>query len=99
MNKKLFEQIPGVYKSGWQYEDYEKFVKNENNNVTFLNQCKNIISKIRQNKNAWPFLKPVDLKEVPDYLEIIKEPMGKKFYLFFFKRRTNIRKQSRNWIV
>lgn len=28
-------------------------------------------------KSAWPFLKAVDKKLVPDYYVIIKEPMGK----------------------
>jgi len=31
--------------------------------------------KIKQNKNSWPFLKPVDPSEVLDYYEVIKEPM------------------------
>lgn len=26
---------------------------------------------------AWPFQKPVDIKDVPNYYTIIKEPMGK----------------------
>ena len=26
---------------------------------------------------AWPFTKPVDPNEVPDYYKVIKEPMGK----------------------
>ena len=25
---------------------------------------------------AWPFTKPVDPNEVPDYYKVIKEPMG-----------------------
>jgi len=39
---------------------------------------------------AWPFQKPVDIKDVPNYYTIIKDPMGKKktkkvqFKLFFF---------------
>lgn len=28
-------------------------------------------------KNAWPFLKAVDTKRVPDYYDVIKDPMGK----------------------
>ncbi len=50
--------------------------RNENN-VNFLTQCKNIIQKIKQNKNSWPFLTPVNKSEVPDYYDVIKEPMGK----------------------
>jgi hypothetical protein len=26
---------------------------------------------------AWPFQKPVDIKDVPNYYTIIKDPMGK----------------------
>jgi Bromodomain len=27
--------------------------------------------------DAWPFKEPVDAREVPDYYDIIKDPMGK----------------------
>jgi hypothetical protein len=27
---------------------------------------------------SWPFQKPVDVKDVPNYYKIIKDPMGKK---------------------
>lgn len=27
--------------------------------------------------DAWPFKEPVDARDVPDYYEIIKDPMGK----------------------
>jgi len=39
---------------------------------------------------SWPFQKPVDVKDVPNYYKIIKDPMGKKkkilkkFLTFFF---------------
>ena len=36
---------------------------------------------MRLSKNAWPFKEPVDPNQVTDYLVVIKEPMGKKFYL------------------
>jgi len=32
---------------------------------------------------GWPFIEPVDASEVPDYYIVIKEPMGKLFYLLF----------------
>lgn len=31
---------------------------------------------IQAHKNSWPFLEPVNSKEVPDYHKVIKEPMG-----------------------
>lgn len=34
-----------------------------------------IISEIRTDTHAWPFLQPVNEKEVPDYYQIIKVPM------------------------
>jgi len=34
-------------------------------------------------KMGWPFIEPVDASEVPDYYIVIKEPMGKLFYLLF----------------
>jgi hypothetical protein len=27
---------------------------------------------------SWPFQKPVDVKDVPNYYKIIKDPMGKR---------------------
>jgi hypothetical protein len=36
---------------------------------------------------AWPFQKPVDIKDVPNYYTIIKDPMGKtktKILNFYF---------------
>lgn len=31
--------------------------------------------------DAWPFKEPVDARDVPDYYDIIKDPMGKKFQI------------------
>lgn len=30
-----------------------------------------------EHPDAWPFKEPVDAREVPDYYDIIKDPMGK----------------------
>lgn len=38
-------------------------------------QLKKLLKSIQQHRNAWPFLKPVDSRQVPDYYDIIKEPM------------------------
>jgi len=33
------------------------------------------LAKIKEHEDAWPFEKPVDPKEVPDYYNVIKNPM------------------------
>ena len=75
ISKKLFDKIPGISESLWQYKDYEHMIKNDHNNINFFTQCRNLVTKIKQNKNSWPFLKPVDPKYVQDYYEIIKDQM------------------------
>jgi len=73
--EEVFNKIPGMKDSGWCYEDYERMLTNDQNNINFVTQCKNIITKTKQQKNAWPFLTPVDPKEVPTYKDVIKDPM------------------------
>ncbi len=34
-----------------------------------------ILNQARNHTSAWPFLKPVDREEVPDYYDHIKYPM------------------------
>lgn len=36
---------------------------------------------MHDNLDAWPFKEPVDARDVPDYYDIIKDPMGKIFHL------------------
>lgn len=57
------------------------FICSSENNVNLMTQCKNIIQKIKQNKNSWPFLTPVNKSEVVDYYDVIKDPMGILIYL------------------
>lgn len=76
ITEKLFNAIPGMEESGWKYTDYKKILS-EKSDVNFFTQCRNIIFKLKNNKNSWPFLKPVDPKQVLDYYDVIKEPMGK----------------------
>ena len=35
-----------------------------------------MINELLSNSRAWPFREPVNVEEVVDYLEFIKEPMG-----------------------
>lgn len=34
--------------------------------------------------DAWPFKEPVDARDVPDYYDIIKDPMGKIWINYFY---------------
>lgn len=40
-----------------------------------LNACQNLLSELIKHKDSWPFLLPVSKKQVPDYYDIIKNPM------------------------
>ena len=73
----IFNCIPGLKDSGWTYNDYKIQCEKEKlgDNVNFLTQCRNIISKLKSHDNARPFLQPVQEKDAPDYYKIIKEPM------------------------
>lgn len=76
IKENIFYKIPGIDSSGWKYEDYENFIKNDNNNINFFTQCRNLVNKIKLFKNSWPFLKPVETKDAMNYYEVIKDPMG-----------------------
>lgn len=39
------------------------------------NSLSSLIDDIIKHKSAWPFIKPVSVSEVPDYLDVIKKPM------------------------
>ncbi len=43
--------------------------------TTFKNSCKKILDLIKDHKSAWPFKNPVKREEVPDYYDIIKDPI------------------------
>lgn len=34
--------------------------------------------------DAWPFKEPVDSRDVPDYYDIIRDPMGKELHKLVF---------------
>lgn len=40
-----------------------------------LDNLSTLLDEIIKHKHAWPFLKPVSISEVPDYLDVIKSPM------------------------
>ena len=45
--------------------------------TSFFKQCQNVLKLLNNHTASWPFKKPVNLEEVPDYSEFIKHPMGR----------------------
>lgn len=64
-----------------EFEELHIFLKDILVNIKLIDifeVCKTKFSfSFQTNKNAWPFIDPVDANEVPDYYNVIKEPMGK----------------------
>ena len=50
-------------------------IDREGEEKTFEQQCYEILKIVYSNDNSWPFREPVDPKKVPDYYDIIKDPM------------------------
>lgn len=44
---------------------------------------KRLLSDLQGHAQAWAFTKPVDRKLVPDYYEVVKNPMGEPVPLWF----------------
>eukprot|EP00331_Platyophrya_macrostoma_P019097 CAMPEP_0176470454 /NCGR_PEP_ID=MMETSP0127-20121128/40463_1 /TAXON_ID=938130 /ORGANISM="Platyophrya macrostoma, Strain WH" /LENGTH=296 /DNA_ID=CAMNT_0017864747 /DNA_START=1 /DNA_END=891 /DNA_ORIENTATION=- len=72
----LIKQIPGLTEAGWVPNDYIELKKSKER--SFQLQCSNIIELMRKHKSSWPFLEPVNKDDVPDYYDIVKEPIDIK---------------------
>ncbi|KAF7684384.1 Histone acetyltransferase GCN5 [Astathelohania contejeani] len=58
------------------HEPKDKIVRNKTPKDEYLlNAINYMYMELETHPSAWPFLKPVDKKEVPDYYKIIKNPM------------------------
>lgn len=67
-----FNEIPGLKEAGWTEEDYKNSIEDDK---SFEEYWKFIVGKLNNYKSAWPFQNPVDINEVPDYYDVIKEPI------------------------
>jgi histone acetyltransferase len=72
--------IPGVLEAGYKTSSVSKTTRNSSEAIPAplreLNaNLAQILKELRANKDSWPFLDPVDRKQVPDYFEVIKRPM------------------------
>ena len=71
--------IPGVLEAGWSITDLLASTAAAKDTDRQRNHLKSellaIMRKTLDQQFAWPFREPVDVNEVTDYLEIVKEPI------------------------
>ncbi|KAL3531283.1 hypothetical protein ACH5RR_010605 [Cinchona calisaya] len=82
------EDIPGLREAGWTPEQYghsqykmvnsSEGVSNQKSMTAFM---RSLIKVMHDHPDAWPFKEPVDAREVPDYYEVIKDPIDLKTLL------------------
>lgn len=79
------EDIPGLREAGWSPDQWGhsrfKFVNASPDGT--LNQkltgfMRSILKALHDHPDAWPFKEPVDIRDVPDYYDIIRDPMDLK---------------------
>ncbi|XP_045453626.1 histone acetyltransferase KAT2A [Melitaea cinxia] len=66
------ECIPGVREAGWREARAARAVSDPEPDPAALRA---VLHAVKNHAAAWPFLKPVDKTEVPDYYDHIKYPM------------------------
>ncbi|KAJ2083896.1 histone acetyltransferase [Coemansia sp. RSA 988] len=65
--------IPGIVESGWTPEMDEISRRHARSKLNTWQIT--VVSEMLVHPSAWPFQKPVDSQEVPDYYNVVKEPM------------------------
>lgn len=83
------ESIPGIHETGWKSsvqtrsraltkvtQGPEPTETNLEMADSLYNALNDILNSVKKHSTAWPFLKPVDKEDVPDYYDHIKYPMG-----------------------
>ncbi|OGM46905.1 histone acetyltransferase GCN5 [Aspergillus bombycis] len=65
--------IPAIKQSGWS-PDMDELARQPRHGPNY-NQLLHLLNDMQNHSAAWPFTQPVNRDEVPDYYEVIKEPM------------------------
>lgn len=80
-----FADIPGVVESGWtatshaaSYPNFRirlngSFVEPTEENLKLFQIF--LLDEISKEETSWPFLEPVNTNDVPDYLDLVKDPI------------------------
>ncbi|KAH0550003.1 histone acetyltransferase KAT2A [Cotesia glomerata] len=85
------ESIPGIRETGWKNyaqtrtrgvakgsQGPEPMEACLDITDSLYNALKSVLNSVKNHSTAWPFLKPVDKNDVPDYYDHIKYPMDLK---------------------
>lgn len=76
------ESIPGLREVGWRptfrAQRTARPLEESADPDKLANSLSGVLLAVRQHTAAWPFLKPVNQAEVPDYYDHIKYPMDLK---------------------
>ncbi|XP_030451477.1 histone acetyltransferase GCN5 [Syzygium oleosum] len=73
------EEIAGLREAGWTPDQWghSRFRGlSDQKRLTFF--MRQLLKAMHDHVDAWPFKEPVDAREVPDYYDIIKDPMDLK---------------------
>ncbi|KAF2648939.1 histone acetyltransferase GCN5-like protein [Lophiostoma macrostomum CBS 122681] len=65
--------IPAIRATGWSPAMDE--MAREPRRGPHFNELRRFLYQVQMHQSAWPFLKPVDRDEVPDYYNVITQPM------------------------
>ncbi|KPI42710.1 Histone acetyltransferase GCN5 [Cyphellophora attinorum] len=65
--------IPAIRESGWS-PSMDELSRQPRHGPNY-NQLLHLLNDMQNHTSAWPFAQPVNRDEVPDYYEVIKEPM------------------------
>ena len=74
------KDIPGIENTGWRKTSFDelKEMSFEKDLDKLYSVLKNIYNQLKSHPSSWPFLKPVSANDVPDYYEVVKNPMDFK---------------------
>ncbi|GAX27816.1 histone acetyltransferase [Fistulifera solaris] len=68
-------QVPGMIAAGWTLNDLRQRAETQREIKSLKSDLLQMVHRIKEQQFAWPFLEPVDTKDVPDYLDVITKPI------------------------
>lgn len=68
------QSIPGVDKTSFDLQELDDLLDLPRG-CDFQSSCMHILERLVEFKSSWPFLQSVKKEEVPDYYDVIKNPM------------------------